>query len=564
MSEQSAPAAPTRGNLRLLCGLALIAWLLNLYFYTGYYMSDDAEYLDGIQRLSRLDPLDPTDIAHMRLALIAPASVVYALFGSTTLTILSYTIYHPLLVFVAYAVGRRAFAPGPALLGAAMVAVSPIFYVYGGAILPDNCLAVWLGVVLWLTLRTLQEAKAGKLTTRAELAFWLVTGGVTGVAYSAKEPGIVIAVPLAISILCLRLGDGARWRALWCAVAYGSGVLLFMALETLLLRLLSDTWAVRLLAGAGNPQSVEAYVKRIEEQGLWPLERLRFWYDRNERFYEAGLFVLLLTNLVALPLLGRRGEQPSQRRYVAVLLAFWLWLFAYLCFGSTNFSRYLPPPIQHARYFSVCLVAAVPIAAAVLWRLTELLVRFLPQHRPWLPWLIRTLPVALTMFWGLAMLWHFEPRAGQVYRAAQAKAALAAFEDARRLYPERPVVLSPYLARRLEPLLAARGCSACGRIVTHVNSLDELPERPFTVLISNKANKDSLGPVITKLKKKKKLMLEAVGDRRYRAPSGRWNELKAGLYPLFGELSEPSWEVATSRHEVRLYLVSDAPTTVAQ
>lgn len=564
MSEQSVPASAARGHLRVLCGLALLAWLLNLYFYTGYYMSDDVDYLEGIQRLSRLEPLDPSDIAHMRLALIGPASVIYALFGSVTATILSYTLYHPLLVFVAYAVGRRVFTPGAALLGAGILAISPVFYVYGGAILPDNCLSLWLGVVLWLTLRTLQEAAAGNLSRRAELVFWLLTGGVTGVAYSAKEPGIVVAVPLAISILCVRLRDGARWQALWSAVAYACGVLLFVCLETLLLRALSDTWAVRLLGGVGNAGNVEALLKRVGQQGLWPGERLTFWYGRSIRFYRAGLFVIVLANLVAWPLLGRRGEHPSQRRYVAVLLAFWLWLFVYLCFGTTNFSRYLPPPIQHPRYFSVCMLPAVLITAAVSWRLAELLAERLPRPRAWVPRLVRLLPAVLAAVWGVVLLQRFAPRAGQVYRAAQVKAAFAAFEDARRLYPDRPVVLSNYLADRLAPLLQGRGCTACDRIVTHVDSAAELPERPFVAIIAHRKDNDTLGPVISKLKRRKRLTLEQIGHGSYRAPYGRWNELRSALYPLFGEFSEPSWRVAKPRLAVRLYLVSDAPTALAQ
>jgi hypothetical protein len=558
MSESLGSASPARSNVRAVGLLALLAWLLNLYFYTGYYASDDMAYLEGVQHLANLQPIDATDIAQMRLLVTAPAAFVYRLFGSTTLTILSYTLYHPLLVVIAYRLGRLAFNPKAALLGAAIVALCPVYYVYGGAILPDNCLSLWLAVLLLGTLWTLDQARSGQLSRKRELGYWLALGGVTGLAYSAKEPGIVVAVPVSIAILCLRLQAGARWGALQAAVAYGLGVIGFMILETVLLHALSGSWVVRLLSGVGSEESMLALRERVQRQGLWPLDRLRFWYSRSNEYLGWALWVILLANVAAWPLLRPRGVQPDERRHVPLLLAFWLWLFLYLSLGTTNFSAYLPPPLQHPRYFSVCVLPAALIAAAAIWRLTELLSERLAE-RIRLRRLVHFVPAALLTVWGVARFLHFEPDAGGIYRSAQTKSALAAFEDGRRLYPKRPVFLSGYLARRMAPLLQGRGCSGCGRIITKIDSMEELPTRPFVALMATKYYDDTLGPLLTSLERSRQIRVEPIGFGTYRAPAGRRSELAAALYPLLGEFSEPKWPLAGPRLAVHLYLVSDAP-----
>jgi hypothetical protein len=553
-SPASSPASSLRADRRSVLWLALLAWLLNLYFYSGFFASDDYEYLGGIIHLATGRPIDPSLIAQMRLMVIGPAAIVYGLFGSIPLTILSYTLYHPILVGLTYALGVLAFDSRSAVLGALLVALSPVFYVYGGAVLPDNTLSVWLAALLVFTIWT--RVRAGELSPRGELLQWLCVGTFTGLAYSAKEPGIVVAVPLAIGILCMRLRDGARWRALAGALAYGVGVLLFMLFEALILRTLTGSWIVRLLSGVGSAESMHALEQRVRVQGLWPLDRLRFWYQHSGEFLGYGLPVFLFAQLGAWPLLRARGALPDQRRYVPFLLGFWLWLFAYLSFGTTNFTHYLPPPLQHPRYFSVCLVPALLITAAVARRCVALIQQRLPAGQA-LARALPVLPVLLVVLWGTRLFLHFEPDSAGVYAAEQAKSVFAAFEDARRIYPERPVLLSERLTERFQALLESRGCSACAHIVTHVNSLAELPERPFVALLASDYYHDTLGPVITRLRRAKKLELEAIGRGTYLAARGRRGGLREALYPLLSEFSEPDWPASDASQAVRLYLVSD-------
>jgi hypothetical protein len=144
-----------------------------------------------------------------------------------------------------------------------------------------------------------------------------------------------------------------------------------------------------------------------------------------------------------------------------------------------------------------------------------------------------------------------------LYRGLTTTSALAAFQDARRLQPKLPVVLSSQLGQRLDPLLHSPGCSACEHIITQVDALEQAPARPFVALMLAKPRRDSLGPLLTRLQKSRQIELQPLGQGVYRAPAGRRAELRSALYPLLGEFSEPGGPRAEKKEAVALYLVTD-------
>ena len=547
------PVSPARS----LALLFVLAWALNLYFYSGYYMSDDGSYLGGIQQLAALEPIDAGNIAHTRLMTILPAALVYAATGSLLVTILSFTLYHPLLVLVVYWIGRLVFAPRSALLAALLVALSPVYYSFGGALLPDNPLSLWLALLLAAVLWVLRWSQDPGRSERRELLLWLAIGGLNGMAYSAKEPGLIFAVPVALSILIGRLQQGARWRALRCAIAFGFGLLAFLLFESLVLRVLSGGWYIRLLAGMGNDNNVAALLDRVKRQGISPGQRLAFWYSRNALYFGLAIWAAVAAHLAAFWLARRRGPLALQRGVLGILASFWIWPFFYLTLGTTSLRQYLPPPLHHARYFSICVAPALLLTAAVLVELFEQAAARLPESRPRLRQLLACVPAVLGAIWGIAQLVQFEPSAGAIYRALETKAVLAAFQDARRLQPKLPVVLSSFLGQRLNPVLHTPGCSGCDR-VTLVDTLPEAPPRPFVAIMLTQTRRDSLGPALTRLQKAGQLQLQPIGLGVYRAPLGRRAELRAALYPLLGEFSEPGGPRAGADEAISLYLVSDA------
>jgi 4-amino-4-deoxy-L-arabinose transferase-like glycosyltransferase len=551
------PANPVTAA-RLAALLFFLAWALNVYFYSGFYMSDDGSYLSGIQQLATLQPISPDNLAQTRLMTIVPAALVYAATGSLPVTILSYTLYHPLLVLVVYWVGTLAFTTRSALLAAALVALSPVYYSFGGAILPDNALCLWLGLLLAGLLWGLRWSGDPSRSERRELLLWLAIGGLNGMAYSAKEPGLIFVVPVALSILIGRLVQGARWRALRSVLAFGTGLLAFLLLEAVVLRAQTGVWFIRLMAGMGNDHNVGALLDRVKKQGVLPGQRLAFWYSRNAGYFGLALWGTVAAHLASLWLTRPRGWLAQYRGRLAILASFWLWPFLYLTLGTASLRQYLPPPLQHARYFSVCAAPSLLFMAVVLSELFEHAAGRLPEARPRLQQLLRAVPAALGLIWGVAMFLQFEPGAGAIYRSLETKAALAAFQDARRLYPKLSVVLSSYLGARLDPLLHTPGCSACDRIIAQVDTLPEAPPRPFVAIMLSQSNRDSLGPALARLQKSHEIELQPIGLGVYRAPVGRRTELRAALYPLLGEFSEPSGPRAERDEALSLYLVSDS------
>ena len=88
--------------------------------------------------------------------------------------------------------------------------------------------------------------------------------------------------------------------------------------------------------------------------------------------------------------------------------------------------------------------------------------------------------------------------------------------------------------------------------------MPEAPPRPFVAIMLTQANRDSLGPALARLQKSHEIELQPIGLGVYRAPVGRRTELRAALYPLLGEFSEPSGPRAERDEALSLYLVSDS------
>jgi 4-amino-4-deoxy-L-arabinose transferase-like glycosyltransferase len=539
--------APTQRKLLLL---ALLASVLDLYFYSGFYMSDDVSYLEGIQRIVSGRTIDVNDLAHTRLAVTLPAALSYAITGSISLTILSFCLYHPILVLLAYAAGKLAFGERIALYGAALVALSPTYYFFAGAILPDNCLTLWLATALVIALYVDDARARGALGRGRERMAWAVAGLLTGVAYSAKEPALVLTAVLGV-VAASRAGRDGVVHAMSCAASYGAGLMAFLAGEVLALRLLSGQWVVRLLAGVGSVASAAALEERAGRQGWLPWDRIAFWYHAATPYHGVGLvLVFILAANVAAPFLVRR----EQRRPLWILLAFWIWLFVYLTFGSARLDRYLPPPIQHARYYAPCAFAALLVLAASLVGAADGAARRLGAARPRLGRWCHHAPTVVVAALAVLMFARIERRAGAVYRAHQTKSALLAFGAARRLHPDLPIVLSDYLSKRLAPLVAVAKTPPLSAPSDNAS----LPARPFSFLrASPPFEASSFGAILDRLKDENAIEIVPDGEKIYLAPYGRRAEIAAATSSLRSALEDPKRTTQNPNDAIELFLVRD-------
>jgi 4-amino-4-deoxy-L-arabinose transferase-like glycosyltransferase len=541
---------------------AAVALALNVAFYSGYYMSDDASYLDGIQRLAAGDALTASSLAHVRLLINYPASLVQRLFGSATITILSFCLYHPAVVLLSYLAGCLAFDRRSALLGCAFVAASPVLYFYGGAILPDNALTFWCCALTCGVLWAAREAGRGNLSVPQEALAWGACGFLTGLAYMAKEPGLVMAAPALATIVLTPRPRSRLVRALLGGVTFVFGLAFVFGLEALALRFSTGDWVVRLLSGVGSASSVDVLLERVKRQGTSPIDRIAFWYEHARIFYGGGLAIWLAVaaNVAAWFFLWRRA-----RTSLSIACAFWIWPFVYLTFGTTNFSRYLPPPIQHARYYAVCTPLCFVVVAAALMHAARYFEARSAQASLPLRRALRATPYAVVAVTAVVMFLAVAPDAGTIYHALETRAFRAALQDGRSQHPQHPVLLSRHFSARLGPLLGDLACSPCAPLLPYrpVKSVADLPPRPFLALFGAPRKTDPLENVLRRYAKAGQLELRPPAGRKYKAPADLRTRARAQMFSLTSKLGLADWGGSGRKRKAqvaRLVEVVDRPT----
>jgi hypothetical protein len=319
-------------------------------------------------------------------------------------------------------------------LAAALAAVQPLFYVYAGAVLPDNVLSFWLGLLLILleVVRQRREQWSPRTTRR----WYAVAGLLIGVAYSCKETALIMTIPAAICVIAaaprLRSTDWVRNGA-WMA----GGLVAFVALEVVALWILSGEPVWRL----GFPGSLARNRELIEIQGATPWDRFAY----AARVLTAG------APLSAWVLLGAGIVYALLRRRNLMLLVFFWWPALYLTIGTKRFSEYLPQSIQQ-RYYAVALLPALVMLAIVLIR----------AHDRWgglarMPAVLRgrARTVVLAVLVGAMALYeldHNAPRAGTIYSAPWVRGYAAAVDIARDDYPQYQVVSERFFHGPMRPL----------------------------------------------------------------------------------------------------------------
>jgi hypothetical protein len=430
--------------------LFLIALGLDFLFYTGFFASDDLQYLTGARKIAGILELrGPGSAApgmgNARLGITVPAGIIYWVTGGSVAAVAWFHVgYHLALVGLAFAVGR-AFAGERIGLGAAAIAAtSPVFYVFAGAILPDNLTACLLAIILLLLERVRRlEAEGGPLGRRAALRWYLSIGFLFGLGYACKDTVLIMTVPAAA---CVMASAPSLKSPVWIrnGAFMVAGLALFLLLEALALRAIMGEWVFR-------PAMVEevgdVFLQRMQTQGgANPLSRL--WFAVGDRL--ASLAPLTIWILLA----GAIGHAFTRERRLPLLLFFW-WPFFYMTIGTTSFTAYRPSSIQ-PRYYAILIVPAAvmtALAARALWR------RWAGWARP--PALLRG-RLALAAIGALAAallvveLVGNLPRSGNLYKSPFVRALAAAHQRAHDDYPQYPIVIGSSIGGRMKPLLGRR------------------------------------------------------------------------------------------------------------
>ena len=225
----------------MLLGLSVVALILDYVFYTGFYGSDDISYIDTARSIADTGFLPP-GFGNTRIGVVLPDALVCKLFGDSSAAIAwSHVVYHLALIPIAYALARLLLDDRAGLIAAALTATSPLFYVFAGAVLPDNSATCCLGLAMIALVATARYADPGTRITswnRRRFIGYFAAGAMIAFCYWCKETAVIYTVPAAV--LIMRAGPSLR-SGVWIqnGASFTAGLLCVFVLELVLLRLLT-------------------------------------------------------------------------------------------------------------------------------------------------------------------------------------------------------------------------------------------------------------------------------------------------------------------------------------
>jgi hypothetical protein len=359
-SPISSAAAPAGRASRLapwlLGSICLLAIGVDLLFFTGYYGSDDIEYLAAARSIWQAGRLPAEEhIGHLRLFLVGWNLLTGPATGWDAQRMSgSFVIFHAALIIVVYRLAMRLFDARVGLLSALVVGWLPIAVLYSTCIMPDIPLACLILLSFDAFERGVCAAARGE--RRAAIIGHAVSGVMVGLAYLTKESGLVLLLFYLAYWLVGALRGTSRRAALGRGVAFAGGFLLIFAAETIALSVLHGQPMLRLGWTVAPLPDVERV--RIEKYGDNPLVRLRTLDERlSPAYLPAAAKWALCAGVLAFPLLVRR-------EWWLWLLG--LWLLTYQTWGSMRWTEYLPPSIQARYYIPVLAICAIPMCAAAV------------------------------------------------------------------------------------------------------------------------------------------------------------------------------------------------------
>jgi len=428
----------TRRSALILLGLVALALVIDFLFFTGFYASDDISYIETARTIAEQGMLSP-GLGNTRLGVTLPSAFMWWITGGNlTAVVWFYVGYHLALVPIAYVLGRLLLDDRAGLIGAALVAINPLLYVYAGAVLPDNAASCWLGGAMIALVATARYADPGihwRSWNRRRFLGYFLAGVMIGFCYWCKETALIMTVPAAVLIMTAR--PGLR-SLVWIqnGAIFALGIVSVIALEAIVLRGLTGEWVNRLsfIKDAGNE-----LLATMEREGTTPFARLAYADHHVTTWMPLSMWLLIA---------GTTAYGFTRGRNVGVMMFFW-WPALYLTIGTTSFTRYLPPPIQGRYYGIVILPAAVMTAIA-----TSVLVERWHVRRP-RAWTRLALVLALSLVGGYECGRNL-PRGGRIYRSNEVQAFIAALEFSRDRYFAYPIVVSPHYSARMFPIILGR------------------------------------------------------------------------------------------------------------
>ncbi len=348
-------------SLRLSWALLIAALgvglLLKLGFDEGFGSPDAWRYLKFSRYYLHLEPFIERDHAASRLAFLIPTGLMGMLLGDTPQDYaLAQILLSQLNIVLVYLLtvqmsGRR----NAGVMAAAIMAVTAR-EAYNLIFLPDTILLTY---ILTFFLFWLHAEKGGR---RAALLYFLA-GISIGLAYSAKEPGLLLAPFVGVWTIA------HHWREPRAILRKGlllaGGLVVYTSVDWFVLWLYTgDPWF--------KIFSIQLHNKSISRLDLlswpnaWKHIRLQFKFLTGQN-YGTGILAALGVPCTLFLASAAGGLNTGARRAFRAWALWGLFIGTYLTLGTSSLSQYILPPI-FSRYSNIFVVVGFSAIAMALLR----------------------------------------------------------------------------------------------------------------------------------------------------------------------------------------------------
>lgn len=356
--EAVAPGPGFWNVRRLVILLALVVSLtLDLFFFTGFYGSDDISYFGYAINLLRDGGFTVTP-SNGRLTVLGWNTLVILLAGWNGQAVAaSYVLFHQLLNLSTYVLARRLFGDRVALVALFGTVTMPLLIVFSTCILPDLPMACCFVLALHAFLRGLDARSSDRGGSACR---WLLLAGIAvGFGYMAKETSLIL-LPFFLGLWISQEWRSPRKAAVLRGAMFAIGFFGVMTVETAALSWINGGFHLRMTWAVEEMDSGDR--NHIAKHGTDPVKRLHSVHGYlNDYFMVQESKPVVIACFIVYPFLYRRQW---------AVYALGLWAFVYLTWGSMRVSEYFPPSIQ-ARYFIPVVPLAMIVSAAVLVRIYD-------------------------------------------------------------------------------------------------------------------------------------------------------------------------------------------------
>jgi hypothetical protein len=330
-----------RGFHPYLIGVVLLSFLLRLIFFNGVIASDDVSYYSYAQALIDSNGLGDPNHQASRLILLALVALPAAFIGDIGVAGLINLLISTSVVWIIVIFCQRQIGLYGAIAAGLLFGLHVPDVVHAGVLLPEQLLTL---LMLAATFSLFRAGEHDDLLKQR--AFVLFSGVLTALAYSAKEPGILLGIPSGLYLALNRHFGSIISRSILLGL-FGAGFFLITAIDAGILYLITDDILFKQHGTqlAHNFGYTEFTWFQIAQEAWWKVQA-----------------VILSPFTVGLPLalglVGQLAILKNRANLIPVALS-GLFISAYLLFGSSSFEFYIPLAYQERYLIPAMAYAAV-------------------------------------------------------------------------------------------------------------------------------------------------------------------------------------------------------------